>query len=73
MPSILVSTCAFTRLSHHWTVRRHLFQRLEPPQLTHSNAKEQQLHRSSWTAKLLATSLTGALTGFCLLSSFARY
>lgn len=32
-----------TWLSHSWTARRHLFQRLEPPQLTHSDAKEQQL------------------------------
>lgn len=73
MPSILVSTCALTWLSHHWTAGRHLFQTLEPLQLTHSDAKEQQLHRSPWTAELLATSLTGTLTGFCPLSSFARY
>lgn len=60
-----------TWLSHSWTARGHLFQRLEPPQLTHSDAEEQQLH--SFPVDGPTASLTRAPTAFRLLSSLARY
>lgn len=52
--SVPVSTCVLTQLSHRRTPRRHLFQRPEPSPPTHSDAKEQQLHGSRWTAEPLA-------------------